>query len=366
MGCIVSPTAFHSAEPRLRHSDYVATLRPLLPAEAFRPNPGAFFPIALHITIIVCGWIACRYLPRPWWPLIALGIGNSSACIAFLAHDFSHRSVTKSWTLLYPMEFVLLGLNLFPATLWRRLHAAHHAHTNGTDDPDRRFLSSELSLSGTIAAAALYPNNLKYNVGFWLQWFVYGLRHAVTALFYSGSSKPDCVTAKPLYRAGDRGWIAFEIVCIAAWQIGLWLFLGAAVKLVVVTLIPVAITSAVVSWYFYTNHCLNPIDDGHDILAATTSVIVPTVCNKLHSNFGYHTEHHLFPNMNSAYYPLVSKLLQTHFPGHYQRIPIWRAWSALLRNPIAATRRGAVATGTAHGAQPTIAIPPSAEIASAS
>jgi fatty acid desaturase len=264
------------------------------------------------------------------------------------------------------MEVLLWGFNMFPATLWRRVHAAHHAHTNGTADPDRRFLPSELSLTGTIAAATLFPNRLKFNVGFWLQWFVYPMRHAIAALLYPGTSKPDYVTAKPKYFVADKVWIALEIAFLAAWQIGLWLFLGAAVKLIVVTVIPVAITSAVVSWYFYTNHSLNPVDDGSDIVAATTSVIVPGVFNKLHSNFAYHTEHHLFPSMNPVFYPLVSKLLQQHFPGRYQRIPIWRAWRVLLRNPIATSRRGAPNPGAARAAPPAIAVTPSAEIASAS
>jgi len=349
----VSPTELSTAETRLRHSDYIATLRPLLPADAFRPNTRAFLPIALHITIIVCCWAAIRELPhRTWWPLIVILIGNSSACMAFLAHDFAHKSVTKNRALLYPLELVLWGFNLFPATLWRRVHAAHHVHTNGTHDPDRRFLASELSLSGTVAAATLYPNKLKWNIGFWLQWFVYGIRHALTAFFYSGSDKPGYVTARPIYQPGDRVWIALEIGFIAAWQFALWLFLGQAAKLVAVTLIPVAFTSAVVSWYFYTNHSLNPVDDGNDILAASTSVIVPPLFNMLHSNFAYHTEHHLFPTMNSAYYPLVSTLLQQHFPERYQRLPIWRAWSILLRNPIATSRRGAIGTDAARDTAP--------------
>jgi fatty acid desaturase len=347
----VSPTELGAAEARVRHSDYIAKLRPLLPPDAFRPNMRAFLPIALHISIIVGVVIAVRELPhRILWAPVVLIIGNSSACLAFLAHDFAHRSVIKNRTLLYPLELVLWGFNLFPPTLWRRIHGAHHAHTNGTDDPDRRFLTSELSLSGTVAAATLYPNRYRWNVGFWLQWSVYGIRHALAALFYSGSSKPGYVTAKPLYQPGDRFWIALEIGIIAAWQITLCLFLGGAYKLIYVTVIPLAFTSAIVSWYFFTNHSLNPIDDGNDILAASTSVIVPPVFGLLHSNFCYHTEHHLFPTMNPAYYPLVSKLLQQHFPERYQRISIWRAWSMLLQNPIAATRRGDMSSDAAGDA----------------
>jgi fatty acid desaturase len=358
----VSPTALQTADMSLRHSDYIATVRPLLPAAAFRPNSRGFIPIAIHISIIVCGWIACRELGKAWWPLIAIVIGNSAAAMAFLAHDLSHYSVTKNRALVYPMELLLWGFNLFPATLWRRVHDAHHAHPNGTRDPDRRFLPSELSLTGTVAAIALFPNRLKFNVAFWLQWVVYPMRHAIAALLYSGASKPDYVPAKPAYAASDKMWIAFEIVFIAAWQIALAWFVGGSFNLIVVTLVPVGVTSAVVSWYFYTNHSLNPVDDGSDILAATTSVIVPTTIAKLHSNFAYHAEHHLFPAMNPAFYPLVSKLLQEHFPDRYQRIPIWHAWRALFRNPVATSRRGAADSWRASNqAETLIGGTPSAE-----
>jgi fatty acid desaturase len=353
-GIIVAPTAFHTAETKVRHSDYIAKLRPLLPAAAFRPTPRTLIPIAIHITIILCAWEECRVLTRTWWPLLILVIGNSSACLSFLAHDVAHRSVVKNRALLYPLELVLWGFNLFPPTLWRRIHSAHHAHTNGTNDPDRRFMAAELSVTGTVTAATLFPN--KFNVVFWLQWIVYGVRHALAALFYSGAGKPGYVPAKPAYMVADRLWIAFEIVFIAVWQIALWRFLGSPNKLLVVTFFPVVITSAVVSFYFFTNHCLNPIDDGNDILAATTSVVVPGVCNTLHSNFAYHTEHHLFPNMNPLYYPIVSNLLQTHFPESYQRLPISRAWRTLLGNPIAAPRRGGISGGHIAGAMPQLPI----------
>ena len=43
------------------------------------------------------------------------------------------------------------------------------------------------------------------------------------------------------------------------------------------------------------------------------TVTVPKVCDYLHSNFSYHTEHHLFPNIHPKYYPLISGLIQRHF-----------------------------------------------------
>lgn len=318
------------------HADYVARLRPFLPAGAFRPNAWGYVPIAFHLAIIFCAWIACHYANRLWWPLVAIVIGNSMSCLAILAHDVSHRSVTRNRYLLYPTELVLFGLILLPPTLWRRLHTMHHAHPNTSQDPERRYLASELSFTGTVVAATLYPNKaLRFSPLCLLYWVAYPIRHGIVALFYPARSKPDFVTAKPRYSTVDKSWIAFEIVWIVAIQCGLLAFVGGT-GLVAVSVVPFCITSAVLSWYFFATHGLKPIAEGDDTLAATTSLVLPAICNRLHSNFSYHAEHHLFPAVHPSHYPALSTLLQSHFPRQYHRIPILRAWSALLQSPIAA------------------------------
>ena len=68
----------------------------------------------------------------------------AAAAICLYAHEVSHRSVTTNKYLLYPTEVLLWGLVAIPATLWQRVHGAHHAHTNGDEDTDRRFLAHSL------------------------------------------------------------------------------------------------------------------------------------------------------------------------------------------------------------------------------
>ena len=67
---------------------------------------------------------------------------------------------------------LLWGLVAIPATLWQRVHGAHHAHTNGDEDTDRRFLAHELTPVGLVAAALLLPNRvLRYSFTV----FLYGI-----------------------------------------------------------------------------------------------------------------------------------------------------------------------------------------------
>lgn len=348
---VVDGAKFQPTAAKVSHAEYARTLRMLLPNDALRPNARAYIPITIHLAIIVLGWIALRYATPTWWPLITLAVGNSMACLSFLAHDVAHQSVTTNRYLLYPTELVLWSLMFIPATLWRRVHGAHHAHTNAPEDTDRRFLTSELSRTGTIAAATMFPNKLlRFNFVCMLYWVLYPIRHGIVAFFYPGRSKPHFVTGKPRYSTRDKIWIALEMALNVALQLGIAALVGGHHKLIMASWVPICIASAVAAWYFFTNHGLKPIDDGNDILAATTTVTVPDFCNKLHSNFAYHAEHHLFPNMNPAHYPLVSKLLRAHFPEQYHCIPISQAWSALLQSPIAAPSRGQISDGTPHTA----------------
>ena len=89
------------------------------------------------------------------------------------------------------------------------------------------------------------------------------------------------------------------------------------------------LTSCISMSYIFTNHFLNPLSHEADPVRGTTSVIVPAWVDRFHWNFSYHTEHHVFPTMNSDYYPALSCELARRFPGEYQRIPMGEAWRRL-------------------------------------
>jgi fatty acid desaturase len=304
-----------------------------LPPQALRPHPGAFVSIGVHLAVMASCWIASAYVPSIWWPLLGLVAGISRGSLSFLAHDVAHRTVVTNRYLLYPTELVLWALVFIPATVWRRVHRAHHAHVNAADDPERRWAEIELSPVAFVAAAGLMPNRaLPYNVLCCLYWLTWPFRNAI-ALLFPGDAKPGFVTAKPRYSRAEKLWVAFEVLFIAAVQLGLWKLLHRAYPWV--GLGPVLVATVIISAYFFTNHGLRPLGDGKDTLAATTSVAVPEFFNRLHSYFAYHTEHHLFPTMNPKFYPLVRNLLGKHFPDRYQCIPFGEAWSHLWRQPIA-------------------------------
>jgi fatty acid desaturase len=114
-----------------------------------------------------------------------------------------------------------------------------------------------------------------------------------------------------------------------------------------VILVGQATASTVVMAYVFTNHFLNPLQDDNDPIAASCSVEVPHWVDALHLHFSYHTEHHLFPSMNSAYAPELSKRLQELYPDRYNRLPIGEAWRRLWNaQPFASVSRKAQRPGS--------------------
>jgi len=64
------------------------------------------------------------------------------------------------------------------------------------------------------------------------------------------------------------------------------------------------------------------------------SLRVPRIFDRLHFNFSYHVEHHIFLGPNSDYYPQVRALLAEHYSDRMDYILDGReAWRFLLATP---------------------------------
>jgi fatty acid desaturase len=157
----------------------------------------------------------------------------------------------------------------------------------------------------------------------------YIARYTITA-FYPDNTKPVLATRRPAFISGDRWRIAIELAVILAIQVCVFFAVGGRwVSYLWAGPISYLAASAVVMSYIWTNHTLNPLCEENDPLLASTTVSVPSLFNHLHSNFSFHTEHHVFPSLNSDYYPLVAKLLKEQYPDRYNEIPFGEAWRQL-------------------------------------
>lgn len=319
----------------LTTADYARVVRPHLPREAFAPQPRDLGRMAFHGAVLAAALAGLRFTDVPWvWPLFCLVIGHAIACLAFLAHDLSHGSIVRSRAVRRALELVLWGLNVTPPTMWRRLHnETHHLETNTVHDPDRLFRASEETRLRRIYTQLLYPHNetLAGAPLVMVHFLTYIARHLLSALM-PGAQRLPVTTAKPRYARGDRRRIAGELVVIALVQAGIYFAVGGGARYLWAAPIALLVTSAVVMTYIWTNHLLNPLCDHADPLVGSTTVVVPAWMNWLHANFSYHTEHHVFPAMSSRYYPVVSRLLQEHFPERYNQLPLREAWRRIWRH----------------------------------
>jgi fatty acid desaturase len=214
-----------------------------------------------------------------------------------------------------------------------------HLHTNSFGDPDRQFLSSEACRLRLWYSRIFYPNrkSSKWNFGVRLHFVVYIVRNTITA-YYPKRTKPTLVPAKPDYTRADRITVSLELIAILVLQFVIFKVVNSSFsRFIFASPISVLITSSIVMSYIFTNHFLNPPSKTTDALANTTSVIVHPIFDRLHFNFSYHTEHHIFPGMNSNFYPILSNLLKDLYGDSYHRLHFADAWNCLWKIPIYAS-----------------------------
>ena len=317
----------------------VAHLRSLLPKEAFAPAPKKLLYMLAHLAAVFACFFGIASTDNVLlWPLFSLVIGNSFTCILFYSHELAHHTILPRHRLAYVCEVIFFTPISIPATMWRRIHNhSHHVYVNTLRDPDRFFTKSELSAKGglirTVYTRLFYPHRLnrKWSPLVGCIFITWVLRHTIAAL-YPRDYQPTIVTYKPHYSVKQRWLVISEIAVIAAFHAGiLWFLGGFDMRWFFAIPVSYCVGSSIGMAYIWTQHYLHELGDDNDILENTTSIEVPWLFDRLHTYMSYHVEHHLFPGMNSEYYPRVSELLKQHYPDHYKRISIREAWRRLWK-----------------------------------
>jgi fatty acid desaturase len=101
-------------QPLIHQAQYAKILRPLLPAEAFAPDPNKLIILFINLAILILGWAIAADLDR-WHPSLlwlylplAIVMGNSVIALLFSSHALMHGSVIKNSRLIQTIG--LLGL----------------------------------------------------------------------------------------------------------------------------------------------------------------------------------------------------------------------------------------------------------------
>jgi len=328
----------------MSQADYAKKLRPLIPIEAFSPDPQKIWILLINIMMLVCGWGIASYLDQWNWRYlwlyapIAIAMGNSIIVLLFSTHGLLHSSaITTPWL----RRFIsLLGLTMLwmPPTLWKAVHnREHHSKTNSEQDPDRNYLSQQPNNWGKWIQNAFVPssevNPILLTIGMSHAWGVHTFRNLTSLVFFNNRSAKYPVFAFSVSEK-ERKEIIVELLVMISFHIAILAILDfSPIKILLGYLLPIWIGHAGLMFYIYTNHLLCPMTEVNDPLVNSLSLRVPKIFDILHLNFSYHTEHHIFPGMNPNYYPMVQELLLTHYPERFNLMDASQAWNLLLQTP---------------------------------
>jgi fatty acid desaturase len=336
---------FPAPQLLIPQADYTKKLRPLMPPEAFLPDLSKLWILLINLAILILGWGIADYLD--WGSLLfvflylpfALVMGNSVVVLLFSSHDLLHGSVIKNARVMQLISLLGLTMLWMPPTLWKKLHnQVHHSKTNSVDDPDRSYLYEQPKNWGKWIQNRFTPsievNPFEFVLGMGMSWGVYTFRNLTSVLFFNRESV-SYVPASFKMKQKARWTIVGEVLLISLIHLSIMAYLNFhPLKLVLAYFLPIGLGYAGVIFYIYTNHMLCPMTEINDPIINSTSLRVPRIFDLLHFNFSYHAEHHIFPGINSNYYPLVQELVQAHYPDRANYVlPAGEAWRLLLTTP---------------------------------
>jgi fatty acid desaturase len=328
----------------ISQAEYVKEIRPLMPPQAFYPDNSKVRILLLNGLILVLGWGMASYLDQWNWRLYGLFLpfslimGNSIIVSLFCTHDILHsKSIQNPWLRRLVTTF---GLTMLwtPPTFWKVVHnREHHNKSNSLHDPDRNYLFDHPESWGKWIQNLFVPSvevkPVWLIIGMSSAWGVHTFRNLSSVLLINnGKTQYPAVSFQ--VNGKERRAIALELLVISVLHISILSCLGwHPIKLFLGYFLPIWLGYAGILFYVYTNHMACRMTPVNDPLINSISLRVPKIFDVLHLNFSYHTEHHVFPGVNSNYYPLVQQLLMAHYPERFNLLKFRDAWRLLLQTP---------------------------------
>jgi len=307
---------------------YAREIRPHLPSEVFRPVPGRLVWLPVHLAIITGAGAAVVLASPPWYVALgcALVAGHSWGCLGFLAHETMHHAVVRNRTVEKLVGYAGFGIYGLSPTLWVAWHnQAHHGNTGKpVADPDGFGTLRFWEKSRVVRALETFaPGSRRVQSALFLfMWF--SVHSLLVLLFHSERNGYYARVSRRTVYAESGTMLAFWVGVLAL--VGPWRFLF-------VYGVPVLVANAMIMSYIATNHFLNPLTETNDPLANTLSVTGPRWLERLHLEFGYHVEHHVFPTVSGRHAPAVRDVLRRLYGDRYLTIPHARALRLLYARP---------------------------------
>jgi fatty acid desaturase len=300
-----------------------------LPDAYFKADFSFLLWIPIHLAVIGTGlWVLTAHFSYWTAPLVSLIIGHSFGCLGFLGHAISHgQSFKRAW-----VRDTLAGISFSPfgigPYLWRRWHNAEHHNNTQIEgvDPDHLFTMEGYEQSPVLQALYRMSPLLRNLIIF--SSFSYRMTQQTMAMMVTYLR-----SKKSTFRNKLTIIVQFTLP-IAGWVVGTY-FLGFK-TLVFGYLLPMLVANTLVISYIATNHFLNPLADERDVLGTSLSVTLPKPIQWLdpvHSYFGAHVSHHLFPQAAPKYARKIEAKIQEIYPDRYHVMSLPKALKTLWDTP---------------------------------
>ena len=297
--------------------------RSLLRREPTRLKYGVLF----SALAFACGY-AIYAFEFAWYAKLPLSImmGVFLAGNTFLAHEILHGAIVKNKRLQTILGFVGFAPFLISPTYWRFWHnVLHHGNTQLLyKDPDA--FPTKMVWKRSKFMKFVFP--LSPGSGY-LRSYVY--------FFYWFSFQ--AVLNQVYMRFGNKMWekmnhkqVTREFIFMVALVVGYLFFVGFE-NWLWMAIIPFMAQNYTVMSYISTNHNISPLTRVNDPLVNSLTVSNNPILEFLHLNFGYHTEHHLFPGMPASKAKIISKTLREMYPDKYMIMPKFKAVKMLYSTP---------------------------------
>ena len=307
---------------------YAREVRRYLPSEIFEPARSRLVWLPVHLAVIAGAAAIVVLRVPPWYValLCALVAGHSWGCLGFLAHEAMHHAVIRNRAIEKLVGYAGFGIYGLSPTLWVAWHnQAHHGNTGKpVADPDGFATLRFWEKSRIVRALETFaPGSRRVQSALFL--FVWFSVHSLLVLFFHSERNG-------YYARVSRRTVYAESGAMLAFWIGVLTLVGPW-SFIFVYVVPLLVANAMVMSYIATNHFLNPLTETNDPLANTLSVTAPRWLERLHLQFGYHVEHHLFPTVSGRHAPAVRDLLRRLYGDRYLTMPHTRALRLLYARP---------------------------------
>ncbi len=299
-----------------------------LPKELFKRQPWRlaygvlFFGGVLSIIYVLLNF----NLIWPFKLLLSIAMGVLIGGGAFLSHEVMHGAVVKNKKLQNFIGFFGFAPYLISPSYWRFWHNnLHHGNTQLLyKDPDA------------------FPTKMIWKRSKFMKWaypFTPGSGHKRSFLYFFWWFSFQAILNQVYMRFGNKMWakmdhrkvtleftlaVSLALVYLAFIGVNNWMWLA---------VIPFMVQNYTVMSYISTNHNLSPYTKINDPLMNSLSVTNSPIMEFVNLNFGYHTEHHLFPSMPMSSAKKVSEKLKNMYPERYKIMPKHRAMKLLYSTP---------------------------------